>query len=120
MLLIGVGNIQGQNKSDIEDLTVEDFFKKVNIRDTSVFVYFYADWCVPCVKLKPVIAELEKEYKGKIKFLKLDVDENPKVSLHFEINTLPFFIIYKNSKQVWNNNTFMSKEKLSAKLNQYR
>ncbi len=119
-LLSGVGNIRGQNESHFQDLTVEEFFRKVNIKDTCVLVYFYADWCVPCVKLKPIMAELEKEYYGKIKFLQLDVDKNPKVSLSFEINTLPLFTIYKNSKQVWTNNTFMVKEKLSAKLSQYQ
>ena len=119
-LITAVGKIKAQDENNFQDLTVEEFFKKVNIKDTCVFVYFNADWCVPCVKLKPVIKELEKEHHGKIKFLKLDVDKNPNVALHFEINTLPYFIIYKRSKQVWSNNTFMSKEKLSAKLNQYQ
>lgn len=119
LLIPGIGKISAQ-ESHFQDLSVEEFFKKVNIKDTSVFVYFNADWCVPCVKLKPVIKELEKEYQGKIKFLILDVDKNPQVSLHFEINTLPYFSIYKNSKEVWHKNIFISKEKLAAALNQYK
>lgn len=102
-----------------EGLTMEDYSKKVTAKDTAVLVYFNADWCVPCVKLKPVIAELEKE-NPKTKFLKLDVDANPKVALHFEINTLPLFFIYKNGKQVWTNNTYLSKKDLQGKLTYYR
>jgi thioredoxin len=120
LLIVIIAMIPRQDKKQDVGLTVEEYFKKVNIKDTAVFVYFYADWCVPCVKLKPVMGELEKEYTGKIKFLKLDVDDNPAISLHFEINTLPLFFIYKNSKKVWTNNTYMNKQDLSARLDFYK
>lgn len=100
-------------------LSVEEYNKTVNIKDTTVLVYFFADWCVPCVKLKPVMEELKKENPG-VRIIKLDVDDNPQVSLHFEINTLPLFHIYKNGKQVWSNNTFMNKSVLQAKISQYK
>ena len=81
-----------------DGMTVEEYLKKTENKEKIVLVYFKADWCVPCVKLKPTIAQLETEEKEKVELLSIDVDKNPKVALHFEINTLPLFIIYKNVK----------------------
>src|SRR5205823_556972 len=93
-------------KTKIDDpeqngMTVESFMQKVNRHDKVVFVYFNADWCVPCIKLKPVIDAVETNTKLYCDVMKLDVDENPLIATHFEINTLPIFMIYKNGKSVW-------------------
>lgn len=110
-----------QRKLTYQDngLSIYEFNKIVNVKDTAVLVYFFADWCVPCVKLKPIMEELKQENPG-TKIIKLDVDDHPRVSLHFEINTLPLFHIYKNGKQVWANNSFMNKNGLQAKITQYK
>jgi thioredoxin 1 len=101
-------------------LSVEEFYKKVNIKDRIVLVYFHADWCVPCIKLKPAIQQITEEEKATVMVLSLDVDKNPAVSTHFEINTLPLFMIFKNGKKVWENNTALSKVELVKKLDLYR
>lgn len=116
-ILLGLISISF-NKQQENGLSVDEYFKKVTTKDSVVLVYFNADWCVPCIKLKPVISELEKENPA-VKVLKLDVDANPKIAQHFEINTLPLFFIYKNGKQVWTNNTYMSKKDLQDKLRFY-
>ena len=103
-----------------DGMTVEEYLKKTENKEKIVLVYFKADWCVPCVKLKPTIAQLETEEKEKVELLSIDVDKNPKVALHFEINTLPLFIIYKNGKKVWENNTSLPKTELQKKLNLYK
>jgi thioredoxin len=119
--LISVGVMSFRSvKAQDEGLSVGDYLKKVNKNEKTVLVYFYADWCVPCIKLRPVMTELEKEESDKIEILKLDVDKNPEVSLHLEINTLPLFIMYKNGKQIWSNNSSMSKQDLSSKINFYK
>lgn len=97
-------------------LTVEDYLKKVNKKDKMVFVYFNADWCVPCIKLKPVMEQLETEEQARIEMLKLDVDDNPKVSTYLEINSLPLFIIYKNGKSIWTHTGMLSKDDLKYQI----
>ncbi|MBK7667861.1 MAG: thioredoxin family protein [Sphingobacteriaceae bacterium] len=103
-----------------DGMTVEEYVKKTENKDKIVFVYFKADWCAPCIKLKPAIEQLQTEEKEKVEILVIDVDENKKVSTHFEINTLPLFIIYKNGKKVWENNTSLPKAEIQKKLNLYK
>jgi thioredoxin 1 len=103
-----------------DGMTVEEYVKKTENKDKIVFVYFKADWCAPCIKLKPAIEQLQTEEKEKVDILVIDVDENKKVATHFEINTLPLFIIYKNGKKVWENNTSLPKAEIQKKLNLYK
>jgi thioredoxin 1 len=119
LLILCISGTPKKTGSQDNGLTIEEYFKKVQVKDTAVLVYFYADWCVPCIKLKPVMEELEKE-NPQAKIIKLDVDPNPQIAIHFEINTLPLFILYKNGKRVWSNNTYMNKPALQEKLKLYR
>lgn len=106
--------------SQVENLSVEDYNKKTSITNKIVLVYFNADWCMPCIKLKPVMEQITVEEKISTEVLSIDVDKNPEISKHFEINTLPLFIIYKNGKKVWENNTALSKPDLKAKIDMYK
>lgn len=101
-------------------MSVEEYTNKINNNNKIVLAYFKADWCVPCIKLKPAIEQLQTEEKEKVEILVIDVDENKKVATHFEINTLPLFIIYKNGKKVWENNTSLPKAEIQKKLNLYK
>ena len=107
--------IQGQ-----KGMSIEEFNKKVSNKNKIVLVYFYADWCVPCIKLKPEILALENETKEFCEILKIDVDENPIVAEHFEINTLPMFVIYKNGNKTWENIGFLTKLQIKSKLEMYK
>lgn len=106
-------------KYDSVGLTVDAYYAKVYNKEKNVLVYFSADWCVPCIKLKPIIIQIETEQKESVEVLNLDVDENPKIATYLEINTLPLFILYKNGKKVWQRNMFMSKENLVKAINHY-
>lgn len=103
-----------------EGMSVETYNQKVSNPHKLVLVYFHADWCVPCIKLKPEIAALETESKDICVVLKLDADDNPILSEHFEINTLPTFMLYKNGKKIWENNGYQSKQQLQAKIEAYK
>lgn len=108
------------NKQEEKGLTIEQYNKKIVNNEQLVMVYFNADWCVPCIKLKPVIQQLETEEKDRAVFLKLNVDDNPEIATNFEINTLPLFYLYKNGKIVWQYTGIQSKKELSDKINQYK
>jgi len=101
-------------------MSVDEFTKRTNNPNKLVLVYFHADWCVPCVKLIPEIAALESESKDICEILQIDTDYNKILSEHFEINTLPMFILYKDGKKIWENNGYQSKQQLQAKIEAFR
>lgn len=101
-------------------MTVEEFQKKVAMSKKTILVYFHASWCMPCVKFKPSIDELEIETKEYCEVLKIDTDANPKIAEFFEINSLPMFVIYKDGKKSWENVGLLTKDQVKAKLELYK
>ena len=72
--------------------TFNDFLKT----DLPVLVDFWADWCMPCRIMAPVMEELAEEFAGKALFGKVNVDENPDVASRYGIMSIPHFLIFKN------------------------
>jgi len=71
--------------------------ERVNPSSSSItFLVFSAPWCEPCKQLAPVVQELETEYAGKVKFQKVDVDQDSARADYFNITALPTMIILKN------------------------
>ncbi len=65
-----------------------------------VLVDFWANWCGPCRALAPTIADLAKEYSGKVLIGKLDVDENPVTAEKFQVFSIPTMIVFKDGVEV--------------------
>jgi thioredoxin 1 len=63
-----------------------------------VLVDFSADWCGPCNQLAPVLEELAKEYKDKIKFVKINIEKSPEVPTQYGVRGIPNLIIFSNGK----------------------
>ena len=74
-----------------------DFQKEVLEDKGIVFIDFYAIWCGPCRVTSPLIDELSNEYKN-IKFLKVDVDQNPELAQQYSIFSIPTFMIFKGGQ----------------------
>ncbi|HDN73855.1 MAG TPA: thioredoxin, partial [Archaeoglobus sp.] len=66
----------------------------------NVVVDFWAEWCMPCKMIAPIIVELAKEYAGKVVFAKLDTDENPIIATRYSISAIPTLIFFRNGKPV--------------------
>ena len=81
-------------------LTDDIFEEKVLKSKMPVLVDFWAAWCMPCSKLTPIIEELSEEYKGKVKFGKVNVDECPSMSQKYGIRSIPTLLIFKNGKVI--------------------
>lgn len=79
------------------DLT---FQEEVINSDTPVLVDFWATWCGPCKMLAPVIEEVSNNLDGKVKVIKLDVDENPGIAGQFGISSIPTMILFNEGKPV--------------------
>ena len=93
------------------ELNDQNFEKEV-LKETKmpVLVDFWAPWCGPCQTAGPVIEELAKEYKEKIKVGKLNIDENPKMAQKCGILSIPTVIIFKNGEEVKRQVGFVGKD----------
>ncbi len=77
-----------------------EFVANVYESPVPVLVDFSATWCVPCQELAPVVHHLETEYAGRLKVVTIDVDENPDLSAHYEVQYLPTLALFENGELV--------------------
>jgi len=82
------------------ELTDSNFTKEVIDSDLPVLVDFTASWCGPCQMAAPVIEELAKDYKGKIKVGKMDIDRNKETAIKYGVMSIPTVVIFKEGKEV--------------------
>ena len=82
----------------MEDMKTVDFKTAVEESSTPVVVDFYAPWCGYCKRLAPLLTVLEKTYDGKVKFVKVNVDDEKELEERFQIMTLPTLMFFKDGK----------------------
>lgn len=80
----------------IKEVMDSTFEQEVLGGNETVVVDFWAPWCGPCKMLGPVLEELDKDYSGKVKFVKVNVDNNPVLSQKFRVASIPTVMVFKN------------------------
>jgi thioredoxin 1 len=100
----------------ISHLNDTNFADTVEKNPGPILVDFWAEWCMPCRALAPVIDELANEFNGKVRFAKLNVDESREIPAKFGIRGIPTLILFHNGKKVSELVGNQPKEKIKALL----
>ena len=98
------------------EVTDANFKNEVLDSNLPVMVDFWAEWCGPCKMIAPTVAELAKEYEGRAKVVKLDVDSNYQTSGAYDVRSIPTLLFFKNGQVVDKIVGAVPKGKLKEKL----
>ena len=93
-------------------LTIDNFTDEVLDSDIPVIIDFWAEWCNPCKMMAPVYEELSEEYKGKLKFCKLNTEDEMLIAQQYGIQSIPTLMIFKNGEIILRFSGFVEKTQL--------
>lgn len=86
--------------ADVMNIGDGEFKREVLDSSTPVLVDFWATWCAPCRVIAPVVEQLATEYRGKVKFTKMNIDDNQDTPQQYGIRSIPTLLLFKSGKVV--------------------
>ena len=84
----------------VQKIDINNFDTEVINSDKVTVVDFFFDWCGPCRKLSPIIEEIEQELSEKVKFTKINTDDNVQLAQNYQISGIPTLLVFKNGELV--------------------
>lgn len=90
----------------------DDFIKK-----GTVLIDFFAEWCMPCMMMSPIIDDLSEKFKGKIKFGKVNVGDGQELAQRYNVSSIPNFTLFKDGKVIKQFVGSVAEEEFEEKLN---
>jgi thioredoxin 1 len=97
-------------------VTDDSFEQDVIQSDLPTVVDFWAEWCMPCIRIAPILEDIAAEYDGQLKIAKLDVDNNPISAGTYGVMSIPTLLVFKEGKPVERIVGAMPKERLMDKI----
>lgn len=94
----------------------QDFDAQVIRSEVPVLVDFWAEWCGPCRMIAPIVEDLASEYSGRLKVVKVDVDDNTAVAMRYNIMSIPTLGVFKGGQLVDRLVGYMPKQELKKKI----
>ncbi len=104
---------------DVPKLTETAFEAEVLKSSLPVMVDFTALWCGPCKMLDPVVTQLSQEWGGKVKVVKLDVDDNSSLAVQYGVMGVPTLILFVDGKPVQRLSGYQPKDRILSKFSSY-
>lgn len=98
--------------------TTAEMNKMVTTNDL-VLLDFHAPWCAPCKKMAPVIDKLQSNYKGKAVVKKIDIEANKALQNHYQIESIPGLVLFKDGKAIWKHTGVIGYEELDSILKKH-
>jgi thioredoxin 1 len=89
-------------------------FEELIDSETPILIDFFATWCGPCKTLTPTLQQLAKDVGDKIRIIKIDVDQNPKLATKYRVSGVPTLILFKKSELKWRQSGVLSLPQLKA------
>jgi thioredoxin 1 len=105
--------------ANIPEVNETTFSAEVLTSQEPVLVDFSAVWCGPCKLLDPIVEQLAKDWAGKIKVVKLDVDNSPNIAMQFQVMGVPTLMLFIGGKSKERIVGYQPKDRILSKLNPY-
>lgn len=105
----------------VKSLDQNTFRGEIGNSDSLLLVDFYADWCGPCKMLGPIVEKLSEDsaFSGKVRFAKINVDENSELALHYKVVSIPMLLLFQDGQVIDTIIGFAQQQEISAMLKKH-